>query len=133
MYIIISSHLLYSGCDEADYASEGTAHAAGVSVSRTGKCDGTENFTETTSTVAVETLPEDVTVTETTSTIAADTLPDDITFACEVGPEADKDMGCPASEFCQLNEGVCNSKMGFHTGVCAPIPMVCTMIFLPVW
>lgn len=52
---------------------------------------------------------------------------------CEVGPEADKDMGCPGGEFCQLNEGVCNSKMGFHTGVCAPIPMICTMIYLPVW
>jgi hypothetical protein len=52
---------------------------------------------------------------------------------CEVGPDADKDMGCPGGEFCQLDEGVCNSKMGFHTGVCATIPTVCTMIYLPVW
>ena len=53
--------------------------------------------------------------------------------ACEVGPEADKDMSCLDGEFCQLDMGVCNSKMGFHTGVCAPIPTVCTMIYLPVW
>lgn len=30
-----------SGCDGVDYASECNAHAAGVSVSREGKCDGT--------------------------------------------------------------------------------------------
>ena len=52
---------------------------------------------------------------------------------CEVGPMANPDMSCPEAEFCQLDEGVCNSKMGFHTGVCAPIPTVCTMIYLPVW
>ena len=53
--------------------------------------------------------------------------------ACEVGPEAYKDMGCLGGEFCLLVEGVCNSKMGFHTGMCATIPTVCTMIYLPVW
>jgi hypothetical protein len=52
---------------------------------------------------------------------------------CEVGPDADKDMGCPGGEFCQLDEGVCNNKMGVHVGVCAAIPTVCTMIYLPVW
>jgi hypothetical protein len=38
---MFSSHLLFSGCDGVDYASECNAHAAGVSVSREGKCDGT--------------------------------------------------------------------------------------------
>jgi hypothetical protein len=41
---MFSSHLLFSGCDGVDYASECNAHAAGVSVSREGKCDGTEDL-----------------------------------------------------------------------------------------
>ena len=127
----LSHHLLFSGCDEVDYSSECLAHTAGVSVSRTGKCDGTEEFTETSSTIAVETLPEDVT--ETTSTVAVDTLPDGITFACEVGPSANPNMSCLDGEFCQLDVGTCNNKMGVHVGVCASIPTVCTKEFNPVW
>ena len=49
---MFSSHLLFSGCDGVDYASECNAHAAGVSVSREGKCDGTEDLAATTSTGA---------------------------------------------------------------------------------
>jgi hypothetical protein len=42
-----------------DYANECAAHAAGVSVSRTGECSVVEeDVTETSSTVAAETLPE---------------------------------------------------------------------------
>jgi len=52
---------------------------------------------------------------------------------CEVGPMANPDMSCPEAEFCQLTEGLCNNKMGFHTGMCATIPTVCTMIYRPVW
>ena len=52
---------------------------------------------------------------------------------CEVGPMADPDMSCPEAEFCQLTEGLCNNKMGIHTGSCAPIPFICTTIYLPVW
>ena len=52
---------------------------------------------------------------------------------CEVGPMTNPDMSCPDGEFCQLTEGVCNNKMGFHTGVCALIPTACTENFAPVW
>jgi hypothetical protein len=45
MYVITFISLFFSGCDEVDYSSECLAHTAGVSVSRTGKCDGTEEFT----------------------------------------------------------------------------------------
>ena len=42
-----------------DYANECAAHTAGVSVSRTGECSVVEeDVTETSSTVAAETLPE---------------------------------------------------------------------------
>ena len=51
---------------------------------------------------------------------------------CEVGPMANPGMSCPDGEFCQLTEGVCNNKMGFHTGVCASIPTACTDNFAPV-
>lgn len=52
---------------------------------------------------------------------------------CEVGPMANPDLNCPDGDFCQLAEGICNYKMGFHIGVCVQIPMVCTEIFAPVW
>jgi hypothetical protein len=52
---------------------------------------------------------------------------------CEVGPMADPKMSCPEGKFCQLTEGLCNNKMGIHTGSCAPIPFGCTFIYLPVW
>ena len=52
---------------------------------------------------------------------------------CEIGPMENPDMSCPDGEFCQLTEGVCNNKMGFHTGLCAPIPTACTENFAPVW
>ena len=131
MYVITFISLFFSGCDEVDYSSECLAHTAGVSVSRTGKCDGTEEFTETSSTVAAETLPEDVT--ETTSTIAADTQPQDTTFACEVGPSADPSMSCLDGEFCLLDVGTCNNKMLVNYGVCTSIPTFCTMDYRPVW
>lgn len=53
--------------------------------------------------------------------------------ACQVGPEARPDMSCPDGEFCLLAEGVCNTMMSFYTGVCSPIPTVCTFDYNPVW
>ena len=115
-----------------DYANECAAHTAGVSVSRTGECSVVEeDVTETSSTIAAETLPEDVT--ETTSTIAADTQPQDTTFACEVGPSADPSMSCLDGEFCLLDVGTCNNKMLVNYGVCTSIPTACTYNLNPVW
>jgi hypothetical protein len=57
-----------------------------------------------------------------------------VVSSCEVGPMAKPDMNCPIDgTFCLLDVGICNSKMGFHTGICTSIPMVCTEIYAPVW
>ena len=56
-----------------------------------------------------------------------------LTGTCEVGPDFMSDASCPAGEFCQIQEGICNTKMASYYGVCAPIPVVCAEIFAPVW
>ena len=52
---------------------------------------------------------------------------------CEVGTAADPAKACADGEFCQLEEGICNSKMAFWTGSCNTIPEVCTLEYVPVW
>lgn len=62
------------------------------------------------------------------------TPPPDIVVGeqCETGPNADPDNGCETWEFCQLEMGVCNNKLGIHNGVCNILPEVCIEIYMPV-
>ena len=52
---------------------------------------------------------------------------------CEVGTAADPAKACADGEFCQLEEGDCNSKTAFWVGFCNTIPEVCTFEYVPVW
>ena len=52
--------------------------------------------------------------------------------ACTLGAGADPRDVCPTGEFCQLDEGVCMTKVAFWNGQCQPIPDVCIEIFQPV-
>ena len=52
---------------------------------------------------------------------------------CEVGTVADPARACADGEFCQLEEGDCNSKTAFWVGFCNTIPEVCTFEYVPVW
>ncbi|KAL7541858.1 hypothetical protein ACHAXR_011295 [Thalassiosira sp. AJA248-18] len=51
---------------------------------------------------------------------------------CEVDPAADPVKTCETGEFCELKSGVCNTFSGVQSGVCAPKPEACILMYAPV-
>jgi len=57
---------------------------------------------------------------------------------CEIGPNANPSMACDGGGaaggelFCQLDTGVCNSRIGVHEGTCVATPELCAEEYNPV-
>ena len=51
---------------------------------------------------------------------------------CESGPMADPAKSCDSGQFCLLDVGVCQTKIGVFTGACEIKPEVCIEIYDPV-
>jgi hypothetical protein len=54
------------------------------------------------------------------------------TTECELGPMADSSKTCKIDEFCKLEMGVCNTKIGIFTGVCSTMAEMCPYNYDPV-
>lgn len=94
------------GCDGNDYGNACKASSAGVSVSRSGTCEGSAT---------------------------AEPLPVISEVKCEVGFAADPDNNCKGEgEYCHLETGVCTEKSGIHNGYCLVKPDMCAEIYQPV-
>lgn len=51
---------------------------------------------------------------------------------CEIGPSANATKSCGTGEFCELDVGVCNTKVAVFEGTCTAIPQACTLNYVPV-
>ena len=54
------------------------------------------------------------------------------TTECEIGPMADSSKTCKSDEFCKLEMGICNTKIGIFTGVCSTMAEMCPYNYDPV-
>jgi len=54
------------------------------------------------------------------------------TTECEIGPMADSSKTCKIDEFCMLEMGICNTKIGIFTGVCSTMAEMCPYNYDPV-
>jgi hypothetical protein len=55
-----------------------------------------------------------------------------VTTVCELRPMADSSKSCKSDEFCKLEMGICNTKIGIYTGVCSTKSEMCPMNYAPV-
>jgi len=133
------------GCDFVTYSNPCKAQIAGVSISHTGACKHPPD------TGGVYPKPGDPNEPDHSDPMPPDGDNNNVVITqpgnnvgdkrkCAVGPSAPLefqalcgDMGDDGREFfCRLQTGVCNDRDNAHWGMCAPKPVMCTMIYAPV-